>query len=43
MPGPGSYETTKSTMVKLDQTNKFGSQKRLTLTIDKNQPGPGQY
>ena len=43
MPGPGAYETSKSTMNKLDLSNRFGSQKRLTLNVDTNMPGPGQY
>jgi len=43
IPGPGQYDSLRSSMNEREHAPKFGGQKRLTLDIDKTLPGPGQY
>lgn len=41
-PGPGQYETAKSTLVK-DNAASLGKGKKINFTLDSKTPGPGQY
>ena len=42
-PGPGEYETAKSTLLGKDKGVGFGPERKISLGIDPKTPGPGQY
>jgi hypothetical protein len=42
IPGPGNYETNKSTIIK-DHAVKIGTEKRSNMVINNFTPGPGRY
>ena len=41
-PGPGNYETNRSTVTK-DHGTKIGSQQRMDMVLNHFTPGPGEY
>lgn len=43
IPGPGQYDTAKSTLIGLNQAPIFGPERKIELGIDPKTPGPGEY
>ena len=43
IPGPGEYETAKSTLLSNENAVKFGPDRKISLGIDPKTPGPGTY
>lgn len=43
IPGPGQYDTAKSTLLGLNQAIVFGPERKIELGIDPKTPGPGEY
>ena len=43
LPGPGTYETGKSTLIHDQNALAFGPQRKIKVANENNVPGPGQY
>lgn len=43
VPGPGTYETAKSTLLDEKHAIVFGPERKIKLAYENNVPGPGQY